>query len=165
MMKAWSHLRFVVACAAALPACGEVPFLCMEGGVRQESQSCCSELGIDACGAGLVCAALDERKQPTCYREYSRHDLSECSVDRLCASGTCNQDTRRCQSSYLAACDPDTGCAPDPRGYTLDCGEVQPQYPACHRVGVPYEGPCNYNLECASNDCSCNRGERTCCNP
>jgi hypothetical protein len=148
-----------------LPSCGGSGPICTYGNAREESQPCCPDLGMDACGAGLVCAALDRRQQHTCYREYSRRDLTECSEDRLCASSTCNPDSGLCQSAYGATCTPETGCAPDPRGFAVQCGEVRTGHLVCHRVGLAYEDPCSYNVECSSNDCSCSRGERTCCNP
>jgi len=58
------------------------------------SQPCCLASGIDACGANLFCAAFDGRKQPTCYLERSRLDMTECSEDRQCMSGACSVEAR-----------------------------------------------------------------------
>ena len=88
---------------------------------RTMSEPCCPVLDIDACGAGLVCAALDGRTQPTCYAEYSRRDGSECTDDLLCISQSCNPEVNRCRALPGTACDPEIGCAPDPMGNQLDC--------------------------------------------
>ena len=39
---------------------------CSDGPARGPTQSCCPQLGIDACGAGLICAALDGRTVAVC---------------------------------------------------------------------------------------------------
>ena len=91
---------------------------------RTMSEPCCPVLGVDACGAGLVCAALDGRTQPTCYAEYSRRDGSECTDDLLCVSQSCHPALDRCQASLAAPCDPELGCAPDPAGNQPSCVET-----------------------------------------
>jgi hypothetical protein len=165
-LVAAARLVVVVALASSLLACGggSAGGPCTLGSVREESQACCLDLGIDACGAGLVCAALDGREQATCYREYSRRDLSECSDDRLCASASCNADSGRCRSAYGQACQLDTGCAPDPRGHGLSCREPIAGRLMCLRTDMQYEQPCTFDIECVSNDCACSRDERVCCN-
>lgn len=75
------------------------------------SQPCCLERGIDACGANLFCAAFDGRKQPTCYAERSRLDMTECTEDRQCTSGACNVEEKMCRSAPRAVCTSAIGCA------------------------------------------------------
>jgi len=138
--------------------------LCPEGASREESQSCCPDLEIDACGAGLVCAALDGRKQPTCYREHSRVDLSECSDDLLCISGACSITTHKCQSVRLAICEEATGCAPDPQGLEFSCRADEGKF-RCLQGPLAEGADCLDDAECVSRDCSCNLGgaSRKCC--
>lgn len=57
-------------------------------------QPCCLALGIDACGANTICAALDGRSVPVCYAEGSRTWGETCTAAvggaSLCSSGlTC----------------------------------------------------------------------------
>lgn len=75
------------------------------------SQPCCLARGIDACGANLFCAAFDGRKQPTCYLERSRADMTECSEDRQCMSGSCNVESSKCRSMPGGVCSEAVGCA------------------------------------------------------
>jgi hypothetical protein len=82
---------------------------------------CCMTHGIDACGGGLFCAALDGRTQPTCYGERSRADLSTCTADLQCASGSCNTALGKCRSSPYQGCDRNIGCAPKPGGTVMNC--------------------------------------------
>jgi hypothetical protein len=121
---------------------------------RTMSEACCPELGIDACGAGLVCAALDGRTQPTCYAEFSRLDGSECSEDKLCASREC-ADSGRCKSSPGAPCVAELGCAEDNVGAQRQCVVAFPGSSLCLRVGQAPGEPCTYNAECSSNNCDC----------
>ena len=82
---------------------------CPHGVSQPLSAPCCLELGIDACGAGLFCAAFDGREQATCYPEYSRGAGQECAEDRHCLSQRCNSET--------AQCDPRDGeCTPPTLG-------------------------------------------------
>ncbi len=82
------------------------------------SGPCCLDHGVDACGAGLFCAAFDGRVQPTCYLDGSRLDLTECGDDAHCVSGSCNLDTHRCRSRPGANCELATGCvASGTKGY------------------------------------------------
>ena len=75
------------------------------------SEACCPGYGIDACGAGLFCAAFDGRTQATCYVDGSRADQTECSDDHQCTSGSCNATERKCRSLPGFACTSQTGCA------------------------------------------------------
>lgn len=79
--------------------------------VRVESESCCPDHGADACGADLFCAAFDGREIASCYREYSRLGLEECTADVQCATRSCNQETRKCRSATADACEVATDCA------------------------------------------------------
>jgi hypothetical protein len=79
--------------------------------VRVESESCCPDYGADACGADLFCAAFDGREIATCYREYSRLGLEECTDDVQCMTQSCNQETKKCRSETSDTCEAATGCA------------------------------------------------------
>lgn len=120
---------------------------------RTMSQPCCPELDIDACGAGLLCAALDGRTQPTCYAESSRRDGSECTDNLLCVSQSCDSKQNRCRASPGAVCEPDLGCAPDPMGYERACVESAASY-ACEKVNLPLESSCTFDRECHSEFCN-----------
>ena len=88
---------------AGVPACDL-------GSSRSLSESCCEDLGVDACGANLFCAAFDGRKQATCYPERSREDMTECTDDVQCVSGECNTSEEKCKSLQGAACTEVIGC-------------------------------------------------------
>jgi hypothetical protein len=82
--------------------------------VREVSQSCCPEWGVDACGAGLFCAAFDGRTMPTCYPLYSQRGLQGCTDDSHCASRACNPTTHLCKSGFMSEdCTSATGCVDD----------------------------------------------------
>lgn len=78
------------------------------------SEACCLDYGIDACGANLVCAALDGRTVATCYLEGTRKGLESCTADALCASGECNKTAGKCKSLASEACDVAIGCVLPP---------------------------------------------------
>ncbi len=84
---------------------------CVESKFAAASEPCCIENGIDACGGGLFCAALDGRTQAVCYAEYSRLDLTECTEDRQCLSRSCDTEAALCRSMPASACDTAVGCA------------------------------------------------------
>lgn len=124
---------------------------------QQASAPCCLGWGIDACGAGLLCAAIEKRDQPSCYPERSRRDMTECSTDELCASASCDLSQRKCRSSLHSECEASIGCAPLPSG-TVVC-EQDPwvnyrTYRICLRSNQPVGAPCRYDKECASKDCT-----------
>jgi hypothetical protein len=56
------------------------------------SEPCNPEHGIDACGAGLFCAAFDGRKVHTCYANGSRLRGEACDDDDNCVTGNCTSD-------------------------------------------------------------------------
>jgi len=86
------------------------------------SEPCCPELGIDACGAGLFCAAFDGRTQATCYAENSRRNMETCTDDRHCVSSSCNTTVGKCRGMQYEPCDPAIGCAPkNAFGSALSC--------------------------------------------
>jgi hypothetical protein len=124
------------------------------------SQPCCTEHGIDACGAGLFCAAFDGRTQATCYPEHSRGDLEECLSDVHCVSGECDEDAGVCRSSPLTACDDAVGCARDPTGRRYVCRPKDAGW-VCDPIG---DGEaldvCETNADCNSG--SCNDEKKTC---
>lgn len=74
------------------------------------SAACCMGHGVDACGAGLFCEAFDGRTQATCYAEHTRVDMSECSADIQCMSGSCNLNANACRSLPTQSCTSDIGC-------------------------------------------------------
>lgn len=117
------------------------------------SEPCDVGLGVDACGAGLVCAALDGRKQATCYAERSRAGGTGCTDNRLCTSLSCNQDAGKCRGDYLATCDADAGCVDD--GHDLQCLDDGDRTLRCRRHDEPGGVPCSLNAECTSDDCRC----------
>ncbi|MFH1809551.1 MAG: hypothetical protein ABIJ09_12460 [Pseudomonadota bacterium] len=89
---------------------------------QAESEPCCAEWNVDACGAGLFCAAFDGREQTTCYREYSRRNLTSCTEDRQCASASCNTDQSKCRGMQYESCETAVGCAPaNAYGTPLSC--------------------------------------------
>lgn len=123
---------------------------------QQASQPCCPEHGIDACGALLVCGALDGRTQPTCYPERSRADMTECSHDLLCVSGSCNLEKRRCFSDYFNPCDPEIGCKQREGDSEFVCAtppESGWDTPVCHRQNLRLGAQCDYSYECSSRFC------------
>src|SRR5262245_49246842 len=78
--------------------------------VQALSEACCQKYGVDACGAGLFCAAFDGRKFDTCYPLRSRLALEECTDDSHCATGACEPTTKLCKGSYGDDCTTATGC-------------------------------------------------------
>ncbi len=95
--------------------------------VRTMSESCCADYGVDACGAGLFCAAFDGRTIATCYPLHSRASLDTCTADNQCQSGSCNLTTGRCRGGAYDACTPATGC----REANRSCIAVCPGYTNC----------------------------------
>lgn len=158
---------------------------CTHAPSQPMSAPCCPALGADACGALLVCAALDGRTIATCYPERSRALGETCAGDRLCLEGTCSAQTGLCmpgigqrctaaadcsEAGELAvcangrcarvACDPldGAGCAP---GETCD-GEWEGSVSSisCRPVGTRGEGEtCAGPRDCAE-QLHCFTGER-----
>ncbi len=112
------------------------------------SQPCCLASGIDACGASLFCAAFDGRKQPTCYLERSRLDMTECTEDRQCTSGECNLTARECRSVMGAACTEAVGCAAT-GGRSSVCVDA-----ACAATDGKTGSPCATSADCTGGACS-----------
>ena len=106
---------------------------------RTLSQSCCTEHGIDACGAELFCAAFDGRAVATCYPLYSRRGLETCLADTQCVSEHCNLQTGLCRSDYAEGCKAATGCAQANRTCTNVCPGYSDCTPGCN---VPCELEC-----------------------
>lgn len=101
-------LALVTACDSsdegAATACNGI------GMSRTLSETCCLDHGLDACGAGLVCAALDGRTVPTCYAEGLRIGGQQCTVNSLCASRSCSPGTMTCVSLLGESCNVTAGC-------------------------------------------------------
>lgn len=112
------------------------------------SQPCCLALGIDACGANLFCAAFDGRTQPTCYLERSRLALEECTEDRQCVSGACNDDLGQCKSMPGASCDAKVGCA-TVEGTRAVCVEER-----CQTTEGEIGDACARDADCTNGTCS-----------
>jgi hypothetical protein len=138
---------------ASAAACGESSD-CEYPASQQRSQPCCPSLGIDACGAELVCAALDGRTVATCYPEGSREPMTGCTDSKLCASGSCNLTEHKCQSELNQSCDAAVGCAPTSEGYAAQCvlleGTAAPQ---CIGKDLPSGAACSVSQECQSGRC------------
>lgn len=81
--------------------------------VAGASQPCCPDYGVDACGATLVCAALDGRTVATCYPEGIRTGGQTCTADALCVSRKCHS-SGTCLPILSEACQKSIGCAPTP---------------------------------------------------
>jgi hypothetical protein len=105
------------------------------GPARGPSESCCSSFGIDACGAGLLCAALDGRTIPVCYAVGSRMSGQSCTVDGLCVSGACNMTLHECKASVWETCDPSIGCGPAQGGKRASCAMDDYHRLTCQPVG------------------------------
>jgi hypothetical protein len=126
---------------------------CSDGPARGPTQSCCPKLGIDACGAGLICAALDGRTVAVCYAEESRMAGETCTDDKLCVSSSCNMTLGKCRYPAHVDCpDATLGCAPDQSGTPTVCATNNSENPpACWSVGGT-TAPCPYCITDA--DCS-----------
>lgn len=114
------------------------------------SQACCMGFGVDACGAGLFCAAFDGRTQPTCYAEHSRLAGEECSSDDQCVTLGCNTDVGKCEALPETECKSDIGCANDPAGNAYVCGSSGRCSPRGHGLRNDYCA--------ASSDCQADVG-------
>lgn len=104
-----------------------------------ESEVCDPALGVDACGAGLFCAAFDERTVPTCYPVRSREVGETCKEDDQCV-------TRKCVKKHCEVPDA-TDSDPCARGLV---GPSQVQSALCNPAyGVD---ACGAGLFCAAFD-------------
>ncbi|WP_050724463.1 hypothetical protein [Vulgatibacter incomptus] len=113
---------------------------------------CCESRGVDACGAGLFCAAFDGRRQATCYSERSRSDGASCTADLHCMSGSCDPSAERCRALPGTKCEAALGCAPDTTGHRYVCLDA-----TCVPVGNGgYDQPCVDATDCASDVCENN---------
>jgi hypothetical protein len=108
------------------------------------SQPCCQAYGIDACGAGLFCAAFDGRTQATCYAEHARMDQETCGEDVQCLSSSCNLDVGKCRSTPQTSCTQEVGCAPDPTGRMYTCGSGG----TCTITGSAIYSHCTQGADC-----------------
>lgn len=100
------------------------------------SEPCCPDYGADACGAQLFCAAFDGRTQPSCYMEHSRDDMTGCTADVQCLSGSCSPSARKCSST--GKCAPTIGCA-----FGLACVKEQ-----CLATSGELGAPCASPSDC-----------------
>lgn len=90
--------------------------------VRAVSESCCESYGVDACGAGLFCAAFDGRSVATCYGNRTRSPGQTCGDDQHCASLTCSEQGF-CAALPTMACEPEWGCTGAEAGGRYVCAE------------------------------------------
>ena len=114
------------------------------------SEACCPAHGVDACGAGLFCAAFDGRTESTCYAERSRLDQTECTADVQCMSGACNVTVAACRSLPGSACTPEVGCAPAPDASKYACDPASLQ---CFPMDPNDGGLCEQDADCFSQHC------------
>jgi|GEM_PF-2650316 len=117
----WMSLALLVGCGgtASSGACQSL-YPASQG----LSAPCCLGWGVDACGAGLTCAALDGRSQPTCYPAFSRADGLECNTDVQCVSHACDT-SGVCKSMPGAKCTAVIGCGPGGLDSPYYCGSGQ----------------------------------------
>lgn len=84
---------------------------------QTESEPCNPEHEIDACGAGLFCAAFEGREIPTCYRLRSRQSGESCRKDNHCITDNCNKN--KCGLAPSGApCASDAQCSSGSCGFT-----------------------------------------------
>ncbi len=82
---------------------------CQHPASQPLSAPCCVEQGVDACGAGLFCAAFDGRRQATCYPNRSRVGGETCTADVQCLSNVCDAGGA-CRAAPGERCSPNIGC-------------------------------------------------------
>ena len=117
--------------------------------VRSLSESCCESYGVDACGAGLFCAAFDGRSVATCYPDNVRVAGETCGADRHCLSDTCGTKGL-CAALATEPCEADWGCAPV-KGERWVCVQKE-----CRAVADGYcetEADCTGGLVCRGGLC------------
>lgn len=138
-----------VGCRPTADAGEENLAACADRPSRTVSEECCPDFGIDACGAGLFCAALDGREVPTCFVERSRQSGETCSEDRSCVNGGCQAG--RCQSTRGEICSVEVGCAnPLNDGRVYVCSALSL---VCIEGGFATGDGCGEDVVCASGEC------------
>ncbi len=98
------------------------------------SAPCCMGWGIDACGAGLFCAAFDGRTQATCYPERSRKHGETCLANNQCLSEHCSKVTNTCTLLPGSACSPGDPCERPLNGVPHACVESRCTATPCDPV-------------------------------
>ncbi len=124
------------------PGCAEFVFCKVaDGGLQQDctgiekaagpTAACCLAYGVDACGAGLHCAALESRTIPVCYFEKSVQSGGECTSDNLCMTGVCDLERRRCKKGRSETCSSsdDCGLLPMAPFTQMACSQYTRTYP------------------------------------
>ena len=110
----WIH-ALIVTVAAGCFACGDdsesVP------PSQGPSEQCDPSHGIDACGAGLFCAAFDGRKVDTCYVLGSRLRDEECGDNSHCSS-------KNCVDNHCGGAPLDGPCISDKDCESGTCGSI-----------------------------------------
>jgi hypothetical protein len=115
------------------------------------SEPCCPGYGVDACGASLFCAAFDGRTQATCYAERSRPDMTGCTADIQCVSGSCNAAVQECRSLIGMPCNTQIGCAPSPNASKYVCAKG-----TCTFSYGKAGDPCGVDSDCQTGTCVAN---------
>jgi hypothetical protein len=133
MKRTASILLLLTACNA--PS-GDCTFPASQG----LSQPCCVGLGIDACGAGLFCAAFDGR---------THLDGMQCSEDRDCLSFGCNTEMGLCRSSPGMPCTAAVGCS-TPMEKPMSCARdsITNSLVCQPRGNGSCAAVCGYDAEC-----------------
>jgi len=135
---------------------------CTEPPTQGLSEPCCPGHGVDACGAGLFCAAFDGRTIPSCYPERSRLDGESCTADAQCVSESCNVEVSRCRWGS-GECESAVGCAPV-SGSTRVCARDMDRVYRCNFVGSGADNdPCAVDADCHSG--TCDAGASLCVGP
>lgn len=150
---------------AAAGGTGSVSGVCTGiGASRTLSETCCLDYGLDACGAGLVCAALDGRTIPTCYAEGLRVGGQQCTANSLCASRSCSPTTLTCVSLLGEKCDINTGCTSITTERVactpaVNNGVLDRTNYTCQLVVTGEDcGPCLLASDCTSSTQACTQG-------
>jgi hypothetical protein len=141
--------------ALVVAGCGgtDNPNGCDVAKAQGPSQRCCLAYGADACGANLFCGAFDGRTVPTCYVERSRADMTACTEDRQCTSGSCNLDQMKCRSLFGQPCTIEIGCATAPDGGRYACNPRGLRPLTCEPVSSQNGGLCGVDSDCGGGHC------------
>jgi hypothetical protein len=131
------------------------------------TEPCCPDLGIDACGAKLFCAALEGRKVAVCYAERSSKSGEDCKEDRECQSekcidkkcafyegAECPGPTAKCVPASAATTKP-VVCARSKREapYTYTCTLVGSSNIQCRACATAADCGGGAGVECTENTC------------
>ena len=131
------------------------------------SAECCLAYGEDACGAGLVCAALEGRTIPVCYAERSRASGEDCTEDKLCKTGLCDVEKSVCKKELYGYCRRSDECGLYPFTEQMACQrptQDSDKLPRCNDpekidlddyLGLGYEEACITDVDCRRPGTTC----------